>query len=71
MEKTIDRPLWRTSTRVLMAELLRREDHEQWRKLLVEMPTDLIAAELARRQGNPPPSVLLRKRWPPMADDDE
>ena len=56
-----DRPLWRTSTRVLMHELLRREDHEAWRMLLVEMPVNMLLAEVVARGY----SVM-----PPMARED-
>ena len=72
-----DRPLWRTATHVLMRELLRREDHAAWRKLLVEMPDQLIIDEAMRRglgttalydaqQGWVGP---LGKRWPPEGGD--
>ena len=60
-----DRPFKRTATHVLMRELLRREDHAAWRKLLVEMPVTLLLDEVRRRQAVP-----LRKKWPPLADDD-
>jgi len=65
-----DRPLKRTATHVLMRELLRREDHAAWRKLLVEMPLTLLLDEVRRRQAVPRVVQPLRKKWPTLADDD-
>jgi hypothetical protein len=66
------RPLWRIGTRTLAAELKRRSDAESvQRAFLSECDLTLLLAEVVARGYNvTPPMVVLKQKWPPLADDD-